>query len=876
MATATRPKSSFGPWLKQRRRELDLTQAELAGRIGCATDTVKKMESGALRPSKQLSELMAVFFGVPSIERATFVQFARGLGGEVALTLQPATASAAQPPPATEALFHAPAPVTSLVGRQREVQAATRLLLQPGTRLLTLYGPPGVGKTRLSLEIASALQGEFKAGVCFVPLAPIGAAALVLPAIAASLRVREERGAALLETVQAYLSDKRLLLVLDNFEQVVEAGPVLHDLLTAAPGVKALVSSREALKLYGEQGFPVPPLEAPDMRGKSAPPLEALALYAAVELFVQRARAIKPDFVLSRSNAAQVAQICAWLDGLPLAIEMAAAQVKWLPLPRLLSELSERLTELTGGMRDLSPRQQTLRGAIDWSYQLLSPADRGLFAALAVFTGGFTADAAQAVISNLASPISNLQSPSSILESLADKSLLHHDTDAEGEVRFAMFEIIREYALEKLEQSGAAIETARRHAGYYLALARQFEPQISGPHEDLWLGRMDADISNLRAALDWYAANDVPSALQMAVSMWQYWYMRGHFSEGCARLEDLIVRSDGTAPPVLRAWALRAAAALHNHLGNWQHATEQGQQCLQLFRESGARDGVAAALHLLGNIVFMRSDYTSATELYTEALAYYREAGNLQSAGTILRNMGLIAKDQADFSRAIALYEQSIALHRQIGNTRGVAATLMHISIAHYWQGEFSKAAEVGEQALALLRQTDDRLDEAYALENLAMVMYKLGNLARAGALLDDSLNMMRDLGNKSGMALVYTDSGQLACKQGDLERAADLHRQGLQFSIIVDDKRRMAFCLEGLAMAAVTGQPARAAQLFGAAAHLRQVIGSPLPPSETADIDAGVAQARGGIGGTAYAAAYATGAAMSLDQAVAFAQESG
>ncbi|HEY3290437.1 MAG TPA: tetratricopeptide repeat protein [Anaerolineae bacterium] len=896
MPTTNSQQATFGAWLKQRRKELDLTQAELAGQIGCAADTVKKMESGALRPSKQLAELLAVFFGIPTSERAAFVGFARGVAAntnfETVTRAGEAQNTSAQP--AGAALFHAPAPVTSLIGRTREVQAAVTLLLQSSTRLLTLYGPPGVGKTRLSQEIAMRLQSEFTHGVCFAYLAPITSADLVLPAIAAALHLKVASNESLLQSVQQFLTDKKLLLVLDNFEQVVDAAPVVHDLLTAAPGVKALISSREVLKLYGEQGFPLPPLEVPDVRSRSIPPLEAIALYPSVELFVQRARAHKPDFVLSRANASNVAQICAWLDGLPLAIEMAAAQVKWMALPRLLSELSNRLTELTGGMRDLSPRQQTLRGAIDWSFQLLNKSDGALFTHLAIFVDGFTVDAAMDVISdwlltNPGSPlkplhdgsafsqvplqVSHMQYPiASALEQLADKSLLRHETDREGNARFSMFEMIREYALEKMSASADMLEIGRRHAMYFLLLAKQAESEFGTSRDDLWMNRLDADLGNIRAAFDWFTANDPVNGLELAVRAWPFFSTRGYLSEIRARLHQLLSLAGNGAPDLLRAWALRAAAADANHQGDWQQSSQLADQCLEIFRAHEARDGIAAAVHLKGGIAFMRSEYADAAKLFTEALVLYRETGNLQSAATILRNLGLIAKDQGEYARAISLYEESMALHRTLGNNRGAMASMTQVSIAYYWMGDYDRSAEVGEQVLALYRGSENRLDEAYALENLGMVYYKMRDWPRAESMLNESLDMMRDLGNQSGMALLYTDYGQLSYARGERVRAVEMHRQGLHYSVIVDDKRRTAFCLEGLAIALGERQPLMSARLFGAADQLRAVIGSPLPPSEMPDYNAGLLRARTLLGDAVFESAFADGASMPLQDAITLA----
>jgi predicted ATPase/transcriptional regulator with XRE-family HTH domain len=867
MASTIQPKMSFGPWLKQRRRSLDLTQADFARQVGCAANTIKKLESGVLRPSKQLAELIAVYLGVPPAERPAFVSFARSTGDDYAppfgapRTSRPPTAAA----PAPRSHGGVPASLTPLIGREREVTAGRQLLQRPATRLLTLYGPPGVGKTRLALEIALGLQNEFAQGACFVPLAPIADPDMVLPAIAQALRVREAPGQALLATVQSHLRDKRLLLVLDNFEQIIDAAPLLKTLLVDAPGVKALVTSRELLRLYGEQGFPVPPLPLPDAHPQRLPPVEALALYPSVQMFVERVKATKPDFALTPTNAADVAQICAWLDGLPLAIEMAAGQVKWLSMHRLLLELSHRLAALNGGLRDLSPRQQTLRGAIDWSYNLLSPAERVLFTRISIFSGGFTIEAAQAVMGNTPSVVSGL-------ELLADKSLLRNDIGPEGESRFTMLETIREYAREKLRASGDEMEAQRRHATYYLSLARLAEPELNGRHQDLWLNRLDAESNNFRAALEWCVPHDLNIGLQLASALWQFYLVRGYLSEGLARLEVMLARPGEEVSPALRARALRATSALIHKLGDPARAAALAEQSLALYQELGDRKGVASALHLLGNVALMQSDYTRADDLYSQALSLYRETGSQMETALVLTNLGLIAKDQGRYAQATALYEESRVLHQRMGNRRGVALAYTFLSIVAYWLGDYARAAAQAEHALSAYREMGNKMDEAYALENLGMSRFKLGDVATARRLLSDSLDILRELGDKSGVALVLTDLGTLRYAQGDWDGAAASHCDGLASSVEVGDRRRIAFCLEGLAMDIARGEPCRAAQLFGAAERLREIIGAPLPPSERADYDAAITLTRGLLGENDYTTAYTAGRAFSQEQAVALA----
>jgi predicted ATPase/DNA-binding XRE family transcriptional regulator len=861
--------SDFGKWLKQRRRMLDLTQGELAQRISCATDTVKKIESGILRPSKQLSELMAVFLGVPAEERDKFTAFARGMG-----EVSPALLKMMIPEHqafSTQVPYSVPTPLTSLVGRENDLRVSRELLQQPETHLLTLHGPPGVGKTRLSLELSRQLQAEYTHGACFVPLAPVSDPLMVLPAIAKALMLREVSGQALLNTVQASLRDKQLLLVLDNFEQVVDAAPVLTDLLMAAPGVKALVSSRELLRLYGETAFPVPPLGIPVVRANLLPTHDALVRYPAVQLFVQRALAVKPDFELNVGNAGLVAQICECLDGLPLAIEMAAAQVRWITLPDLLNQLRHQLVDLSSQARGVSSRQQTLRGAIDWSFNLLAVHERQLFTCASVFSGGWSVDAALAVVREAHAAPELLAE----MRVLADKSLMRVDAGLHGEPRFAMLETIRDYAGEKLRLMGGEYETRHKHAVWCLSLALQAEPELRGPRQETWLARLEIEVNNLRAALDWCLEHEVQLGLQLAVSSWQFWYARGYISEGAMRLQQLLARADESIPPDLRGWALRGVSALLHHQGLPEQAEKLATQALQVFQQIDDANGIAAAMHQLGNVALMQSNYEKATALYTEALRLYRESGNIGSSAAIIMNLGLIAKDHGEYSRAIVLYEESIALHRQLGNMGGIAHALTHQSIAAYWIGNYAKAVAVAEQALVTFKEGGTSVNKAYALETLGMALYKQHQLPRATTLVRESLSIMREIGDRSGSALLLTDLGMLLTAQGDYTEAARLHRQALQVALEVGDRRRIAFCLEGLAQAMAAEQSLRAAHLIGAASQLREDIAAPLPPSERADYDDVLAQLRERIGSTAVNRALADGRAMTLEQTLALAFDS-
>jgi predicted ATPase/class 3 adenylate cyclase len=477
---------------------------------------------------------------------------------------------------------------TPLVGREKEVAEVCLRLSRPEVRLLTLTGAGGTGKTRLGLQVAAELTDEFEDGVFFVSLAAISDPELVVPDVAGTLGVKETGGQPLLKSLEYYLREKHILLVLDNFEQVLEAAPMVSELLSAAPNLKVLATSRISLGLYGEYEYSVPPLDLPDL--ERAPSVERLSQYEAVRLFVERAQAAKADFSVTNENAPAVAEICHRLDGLPLAIELAAARIKLLTPQAMLARLGNRLKLLTGGARDLPERQRTLRGTIRWSYELLEEGEKVLFARLAVFSGGGTLEAIEAICDAEGDlPVDVLDGVSS----LVDKSLLRQEEEEGGEPRFVMLETIYEYAREKLENSGEAETIKRAHAEYFLALAEKAEPKLTTAEQGAWLERLETEHDNLRAALSWsLGRKDQELALRLGGALWRFWFLRSHLSEGLQWLgEVLSLRGGFTA---LRAKALNGAGDLVWSQGNYDRAKELYEESLALSRQLGDKRGIAA------------------------------------------------------------------------------------------------------------------------------------------------------------------------------------------------------------------------------------------------------------------------------------------
>jgi predicted ATPase/transcriptional regulator with XRE-family HTH domain len=930
----------FGGQVRQRRRALDLTQEALAERAGCSLEMIRKIEAGQARPSRQLAALLATALAVPAAEQAGFVQAGRA----VTPGARPAQTPDVGP-------GYLPLALTPLIGREHERAAAVELLQAPATRLVTFTGPGGTGKTRLAVQVAASVRAAFPDGVWFVGLAPISDPALVLPAVATALGLREVAGQAPLEHLYDYLRAKRLLLVLDNFEHVLPAAPAVADLLAPAPGLTVLVTSRVALRVQGTREFPVPPLALPP--ATAVPGLETLAAAEAVRLFVERAREARPDFALTAENAPAVAALCRRLDGLPLAIELAAAWVKILPPAQLLARLSDRLRLLAGGGPDLPARQQTLQTTIDWSYNLLAPAEQVLFRRLAVFAGGWTLEAAEAVCDFGAEGGATSVDVLAGLLQVVNASLVVAE-EREGEARYRLLETIREYAWEKLRVAGEAEIAQTRHRDWFLRFAEEAAPHLRAAEQLDWLARLETEHDNLRTALDWCLADPDGSqaGLRLGGALEEFWRIRGHLSEGRGRLAAALAQPGAEAPTVARARALRglgrlaffqgdiypARALLEESIALWRtlgdklglaHTlyelpdllhiqgekmqVEYVEEAIRLYREAGNAQGLARATMLIGslaeergdraalqsaldqNVAFyrqtgdrwelaialrglawvaqMEGNYTESLRLREEALAYFRALRDKPGIMSGTGGMAALARTMGDYARAADFFEEALALARNLGSRHWMANLLQGLGDLARDQHQAQRAEQFYQESLALGRELGDKPIIAWGLRGLGFLAQDAGANEQAADLYEQSLVLIREMGSSTEVAWLQRDLGQVALQQGDTARAAALFAVSLRVLQAQNNALGIVRGLLGLGgVAAEREQPLVAARIFGGAEALLTGMHIRLDAVDQASYDRSLARARQAADPAAWDAAWAAGAALSSDDACAYA----
>jgi predicted ATPase/transcriptional regulator with XRE-family HTH domain len=844
--------SPFGPWLKQRRQQLDLTQEAVAEATGCSLDTIRKIEAGRRRPSRQIAELLAEFLHVAPSDVPAFVLWARGMADSdpfSSFTTQRSPAASAdarssQPAPAfgDRRLPSSSLPLlpTQLIGRERELVSIKELLWRSTTRLLTLLGPPGIGKTSLGIALASALQADFKDGLLFVSLGPVSDPSLVAATLAEALGVRETDARSLLHSLQDALRDKQMFLILDNFEHVISAAPLIADLLAAAPQLKVIITSRSPLHLRGEKLVEVRPLDMPDPG--HIPSSKELEQISSVALFVERVRDVKSDFALTPENAPVVAAICSRLDGLPLAIELAAARTRLLSLHALLSRLDRQLTVLAGGPRDAPVHHKALRDALESSYRLLEGGEQRLFRRLGIFPGPFTLEAAEGVAGATLDQ----------MEAILDQSLLRSQMSVDGQPItdnssqahllttdnwYVMLMPVREFALEQLDAAGERHDIALRHARYFLDMALAMESEYRGPSQKLWLDRIEGAYNDIRAALDWTLKNEqVEITLRLGEVMRHFWLNRGHRQEGLAWLEQALAKGDG-APA----------------------------------------DARAAGLLALGTLSYRHGEHDTAERYFSSAVVLSREAGERLLVTHSLLGLGQTLTDLGKYERAIQAFEETISISEELDDKVNLAKALGGLGRIMSRQGDFAQAIAWQEKALAIRRQLGIPIDIAQNLQNLGSQALKQGDYRRAIVYAEESVAIDSETGNMDNLTYALGLAGKAALGLGDFERAATNFGRCLSVFTELGSITMVAFVFEEIARVDIRlGQPAKAARLFGVAEALRESVGAAVDLPDRAERDATIASLRQALSEHQFNAAWLVGRAMPLEEAISYTKASG
>jgi len=858
---------SFGEWLKRQRKAKGLTQEQLASLVNCSTSALRKIEAGERHASVQIIGLFAEVFNIPSSEQKVFVQFARG-------DLQVASGQFMDETPWHGSSSHRsnlPSPTTSLIGREKEIAEVREYLLKSDIRLITLIGPPGIGKTRLSLESARTTFTDFSDGVFFVPLAPLDKPSLVPSAIMQTLGYVETKAQLVLEQIISGIGNKQILLVLDNFEHLMDgAASLVSNLLSACPRLKIMTTSRESLRVSGEWIYSVSTLQIP--KEILSIDMEIASNFPAVTLFAVRARAVRSDFSLNAGNIQSVASICAQLDGLPLAIELIAARIRFMSPQTLLERLNDQFVMSANGMRADSERQKTLQDAIGWSYNLLSAEEQKLFTYLSIFTGGFTLEAVESIFAGL---FIN-KSVSDLIALLLDKSLIQRTLDELGEVHFDMLVTIQQFAMNCLRHNGGENAARDRHLNFFLALAKKADKEVHGPNQLEWMDRLNHEFGNFRAALNWcLSSGQTEACLQLFSALAWTWNVRWSRSEASSWFFKIRAMPGIDGHPENYAQVLNSAGLREWRLGNYSAARSVLEESLAIWLKLGTDGelGRAEALNRLGMVArWGAADTNEAESYFNQSLALFLKREESWGVAWNLFHLGGLAIDCNQNESALSYLQQSLDLYRELGDPWGIARVSQFLGTLYLKQGNYKKAHHYFDQHL----RNDERLrfmdGVSVALGNFGELYRLQGDYDQAKKYYEKSLTINREYGMKPDVGVNLYHLGLLALQQNDYSDALRHFTDFFETARTIKEKTSARDLFIGLAaIAAETNQPERAAKLFGAAQTIFEITDDLFSSFDRAIIDRHVQVAQDQLGEAVFEEITMEGRKMTIDQAVSY-----